>query len=58
MPLSAKTKKDITFTINAEMLKYFDDKKHDWIAEPGDFKALIGSSSADIHSTVEFSLKK
>ncbi len=49
--------KNITFTINTDMLKFFDDKKHDWVAEPGDFKALIGSSSADIRSTVDFSLK-
>ena len=47
----------ITFTINADMLKYFDDKKHDWVADAGKFNALIGSSSADIRSTVEFALK-
>lgn len=49
--------KNVTFTINEEMLKYFDDKKHDWVAEPGDFKAHIGSSSVDIRSTEDFKLR-
>ncbi len=47
----------VTFTVNSEMLKFFDDKKHDWVAEPGAFKVLVGSSSADIRSTVDFTLK-
>ncbi|MCL1943242.1 MAG: glycoside hydrolase family 3 C-terminal domain-containing protein [Candidatus Azobacteroides sp.] len=49
--------KNVTFTINTDMLKYFDDKQHQWVAEPGDFKALIGSSSDDIRSTTDFSLR-
>ncbi len=55
--LKSGEEKSITFTINADMLQYFDDKKHDWVAEPGDFNVLIGSSSSDIRSTVGFSLK-
>lgn len=49
--------KDVSFTITPEDLKYFDDSKHQWIAEPGKFKAMIGSSSTDIRSTVQFSYK-
>jgi len=45
---------DVTFTITAEDLKFFDDKAHAWVAEPGKFKALIGSSSTDIRTTVPF----
>lgn len=49
--------KDVSFTITPEDLKYFDDSKHQWIAEPGKFKAMIGSSSTDIRSSVQFSYK-
>lgn len=49
--------KEVTFTITPDDLKFFDDSKHEWIAEPGKFKALIGASSTDIRSTVQFSYK-
>ncbi len=49
---------EVTFTVKADDLKYFDDKKHEWVAEPGSFKALIGSSSTDIRNTVPFTLNK
>lgn len=49
---------EVTFTVDADDLKYFDDKKHEWVAELGSFKALIGSSSADIRAKVPFSLTK
>lgn len=45
---------NVSFTITADDLKYFDDKAHEWVAEPGAFKALIGSSSTDIRATVPF----
>lgn len=48
---------NVEFTINADMLKYFDDAKHDWVAEKGEFKALVGASSRDIRSTAAFTLK-
>ncbi len=47
----------VSFTIDSEALSYFDDKKHEWVAEPGDFEAHIGSSSSDIRSKVKFTLK-
>lgn len=49
--------KEVSFTITPEELKFFDDSKHKWIAEPGKFKAMVGSSSTDIRSTVQFSYK-
>ena len=49
--------KDVTFTITPDELKFFDDSKHAWIAEPGKFKALIGASSADIRSIAQFSYR-
>ena len=49
--------KDVSFTITSEDLKFFDDSRHEWIAEPGKFKAMVGSSSADIRSNVQFTYK-
>lgn len=49
--------KEIVFTIQPQHLQFFDDKKHQWIAEPGKFKAYISSSSADISNVVEFEYK-
>ena len=54
--LKAGETKTVTFEIDAEDLSYFDAEKHEWVAEPGKFKALIGSSSEDIRSTVNFKL--
>ena len=47
----------VKFTITPDDLKFFDDTKHEWMAEPGRFKALIGSSSTDIRRTVDFTLR-
>lgn len=47
---------EIQFEITPDKLAYFDDTKHEWIAEPGDFAAMIGASAADIRHTVKFRL--
>lgn len=49
--------KTVTFTVDKSALSFFDDSKHEWVAEPGDFEALIGASSSDIKSKVKFTLK-
>lgn len=49
--------KQVSFTITAEELAYFDDAKHQWVAEPGKFEALVAASSADIRTKVSFELK-
>lgn len=54
--LAPGEEKEVTFTIRAEALKFFDDKKHAWIAEPGKFKAYIAASSADVRYTLPFVL--
>ena len=46
--------KTVKFEITPESLKYFDEKAHEWVVEPGKFKALIGASSTDIRQTVPF----
>lgn len=55
--LKAGEEKTVTFNIAKEDLSYFDDKKHQWVAEPGSFKAIIGASSQDIKGDVSFTLK-
>lgn len=47
----------ITYTIDDEDLKFFDDAQHKWVAEPGKFKIYIGSSSKDIKGVVGFNYK-
>ena len=55
--LKAGQKKTVTFEIDAEDLSYFDAEKHEWVAEPGEFQALLGSSSEDLKAMVSFQLK-
>ena len=55
--LKAGEKKTVTFDIDAESLSYFDADKHEWVAEPGEFQVLLGSSSEDIKAMVSFQLK-
>ena len=45
------------FTITEEELKFFDDEKHEWVAEKGDFTAYIATSAEDILYTMNFTLK-
>lgn len=46
----------VSFKIGADKLKFFSETAHGWVAEPGQFKIYIGSSSTDIRSTVNFVL--
>ncbi|MEO7975887.1 glycoside hydrolase family 3 C-terminal domain-containing protein [Flavobacterium sp.] len=55
--LKAGEEKTVTFTVDKTALSFFDDKKHDWVAEPGAFEAIVGASSTDIKSKVSFSLQ-
>lgn len=55
--LKAGEEKTVELTIDKSALSFFDANKHEWIAEPGDFEALIGSSSSDIKGKVKFKLK-
>lgn len=48
--LKAGESKKITFTINAEDLRFYNDKLQ-YIFEPGDFKLFIGGNSRDVKET-------
>lgn len=49
--------KEVTITIGKDALSFYDDKAASWIAEPGQFEALVGNASDNIVSKVAFTLK-
>ena len=50
--------KDVTLTIDKSALSFYDDRIGEWVAEPGEFKALIGNASDHISTSVSFKLAK
>jgi beta-glucosidase len=48
--------KTVSFSIIEEDLRFYDENQHKWVAEPGTFKAYIGSSSRDIKAKLSFEL--
>ncbi len=56
--LRAGEEQTVKFTIDKSALSYFDDKLHEWVAEPGKFEAIIGASSTDIKGKLGFTLIK
>ncbi len=55
--LNPGEQKEVSITIDKTALSYFDEKKHDWVAEPGEFEALIGNGSDAIKTKIKFTLK-
>lgn len=49
--------REVTFTITKDALSFYDDTRHEWVAEPGKFEVLVAASSADIKSKISFELK-
>lgn len=49
--------KKVKITIGKDALSFFDPAKHKWVAEPGEFEVLVGSSSKDIKLKKSFILK-
>ncbi len=49
--------KDVVLTLDQRSLSFYDDHTRQWIAEPGDFEALIGFAADDIVKKVKFRLK-
>ncbi len=46
----------VQFTLDRRALSFFDAGSHAWVAEPGEFRALVGTSSEDIREEVPFRL--
>jgi beta-glucosidase len=44
------------FVLDKEALSFYDVEAKDWVAEPGEFEVLIGSSSRDIRAKKTFEL--
>ena len=49
--------RDITLTLDRAALSFYDDTRGEWVCEPGDFQALIGTASDRITSKVKFTLR-
>ena len=39
---------EVTFLIDKQALSFFNDSRHEWVAEPGKFEAQIAASATDI----------
>ena len=50
--------KRVSVKLEIRSFSYFDTKKHDWNADPGDFDILVGSSSAKIELQGRFRLTR
>ena len=48
----------VTMTIDADALAFYDETTHGWKAEAGDFEALIGTSCEAIATKIKFRLRK
>jgi len=55
--LNPGERKTVTFKLENKDLSFYSEKKKKWIAEPGKFNVLIGSSSRDIRLKGSFTLK-
>ena len=55
--LAVGESRSVTLTITPDALAYYDTLTHGWVAEPGEFEVLVGSSSRDIYLTGTFVLR-
>ena len=55
--LQPEETQQVSLTIDRSALSFYNDQTGQWTAEPGEFKALIGTSSKDIISDYKFRLK-
>lgn len=49
--------KTVAFELNERSLAYYDPDRKAWVAEPGEFEVLIGSSSREIRLKTKFTLQ-
>lgn len=49
--------KTVSFTLDKKDLSFYDPDLGQWVAEPGEFEVLVGSSSRDIRASASFSLR-
>ena len=46
--------KDVIVSVSAQDLAFYDISQHDWLIEPGAFELLVGRSSQEIETRMEF----
>ena len=56
--LKAGEKRMVSIELNQNAFAFYDPAKQSWIAEKGEFKILVGSSSRDIRLNGDFRLAK
>lgn len=56
--LKAGEKKTVSVALDHNSFAFYDPEKQSWIAEKGDFKILVGSSSRDIRLTGDYKLNR
>ena len=49
--------REVQLTIDRRSLSFYDSAQGQWVAEPGPFEALIGTSAGNIISSCTFMLK-
>lgn len=49
--------KTVSFEITVDDLKFWSSKTHEYVAEPGTFKAYVCASETDVRGTADFELK-
>lgn len=54
--LAPGERRRVTFELGHDALAFYDIETHSWLAEPGDFEIMVGSSSEDIRSRGNFNL--
>jgi beta-glucosidase len=55
--LAAGETTDVRFTLDQSAMAFYSTAKKDWVAEPGQFDVLVGSSSRDIRLKGSFDLE-
>jgi len=55
--LAAGETTDVRFTLDQSAMAFYSTAKKDWVAEPGQFDVLVGSSSRDIRLKGSFDLQ-
>ena len=48
--------KQVSITLDKSALSFYDDRAGEWVAEPGDFEAWIGTAADKIISKIKFTL--
>ena len=54
--LDAGASRTVRFPLSPRAFSFYDDHRHQWVCEPGEFVARIGSSSRDIRQEQSFKL--